>query len=53
MTKKEHIKKHKELHASLDELLADFITHTEKFPSQATIMELIDWSFEQTKNPTN
>ena len=52
MDKQEHIKRHKELHGKLDELIADFIRHTEKLPSKTTLMELMTWSFEQTTNPT-
>jgi len=51
MTKKEHIKIHKELHKNLDKLVADFVYHTAKRLSNTTILELIQWSFEQTKNP--
>uniref|UniRef100_A0A6M3LDQ7 Uncharacterized protein n=1 Tax=viral metagenome TaxID=1070528 RepID=A0A6M3LDQ7_9ZZZZ len=51
MNKKEHIKRHKELHKSLDELIADFITHTDKLPSSSSVMELMEWSYKQTKNP--
>ena len=47
-----HIQRHKELHSMLDELGADFIRHTNKLPSTTTLMELMSWSFEQTKNPT-
>lgn len=35
----------------LDELIADYIRHTDKRLSNSTLMELIEWSFEQTKNP--
>lgn len=52
MTKDEHIVKHKELHDSLDILVADMITHTEMFPSQITVLELITWSAAQTLDPT-
>ena len=52
MTKEEHIKRHKELHAALDELMADMITHTRMLPSQTTVMELARWANEQTINPT-
>jgi len=53
LTKKEHIKRHKELHGCLDELTADFIINTDRSLSDVSIMELIHWSYEQTKNPTN
>lgn len=50
------IKKHKErhvlLHECLDELLADFMKHTEKLPSKTPISDLMKWSYEETKNPT-
>lgn len=51
-TIEEHKQRHLELHKMLDELGADFIRHTDKLPSKSTIMELMTWSFEQTKNPT-
>ena len=47
----EHIQRHKELHQSLDELVADFITHTGKTPSRSTVMDLMKWSYEQTISP--
>lgn len=53
MTKKEHIQRHEELHNFFDELIADFIIHNpEKFLNNTTINELTEWSFYQTKNPT-
>lgn len=52
MDREEHIQKHKDLHRSLDELLADFITHTGELPSKSSIFELVEWSFEQSINPT-
>jgi len=51
MTPEEHIEIHKELHRKLDELLADFISHTEKLPSKTTLMEFLDWSYSQTIKP--
>lgn len=51
MTKVEHIKRHKELHEALDELFADFISDT-KGRTTSTIMELIEWSYKQTENPS-
>ena len=50
--KEEHLQRHLELHNMLDELSADFIRHTNKLPSNSTMMELMTWSFEQTKNPS-
>jgi hypothetical protein len=53
MNKKEHIKRHKMLHAMLDELLADCITHNRSFfPSKNTVMDLLEWSHQQTISPT-
>lgn len=52
MTREEHIERHKELHAALDELVADMITHSGKRPSQMTVYELMKWSGDQTRNPT-
>lgn len=52
LTEGEHRLRHKQLHKSLDELSADFINHTGKLLSETTIMELMIWSFEQTKNPS-
>ena len=49
---KNHKEMHEELHNSLDELLADFITHTGKVPSKTTVLELLEWSHEQTFKPT-
>ena len=52
MNKKEHKKRHIELHKMLDELVADMITHKKGFmPSSATVIELMQWSHEQTINP--
>ena len=45
-------KRHKLLHAHLDELLADFITDTGKLTSKTTVTELIEWSYVQTVCPT-
>lgn len=52
MDRDRHIKRHKELHGYLDELVADFIGHTGKLPSKTTIMELMEWSDGQTIEPS-
>ena len=52
MTREEHIQRHKELHKHFDELLADYLRHTNKLPSEMNVLELMTWSYEQTKNPT-
>ena len=48
----DHQARHKELHEHLDELLADFITHTKGMPSKNTILDLMRWSHEQTIAPS-
>jgi hypothetical protein len=53
MTYEEHKKRHQELHSAFDELLADFIYHTGKLPSGTTLMEFMDWSHQQTIDPTS
>jgi len=52
MTTEEHRLKHVSLHENLDELIADFISHTGKLPSKTNLIELIVWSLTQTKEPT-
>ncbi len=34
----------RQLHSSLDMLVADFINDTGRLPSQTTVMELMEWS---------
>lgn len=48
MDDKEHRGRHIALHKSLDELVADYIGETGNLPSQHTIFELMEWSYEQT-----
>jgi hypothetical protein len=50
----QHKAHHKTLHEHLDELAADYIWQNEKpkMLSNTTILELLNWSCEQTKNPT-
>ena len=45
-----HKRRHVFLHRMLDELLADWIEHTEGRPSEMD--RFLIWSCEQTKNPT-
>lgn len=52
MSIEDHKARHKELHECLDELVAGFITETERRPSKATVLELMKWSYSQTINPT-
>lgn len=51
MTDKKHQLRHQELHKAFDELLADFIGNTKRLPSKTTIMEFMEWSYQQTVNP--
>mgnify|MGYP001580647522 CR=1 FL=1 len=53
MTEAEHQQRHAELHRSLDELVTDFITHTKCLPSTTTVLELMQWSSEQTVSPSH
>ncbi len=52
MNKEEHKARHVELHKKFDELLADFIGHTDNLPSQTNLMTFMNWSHEQTIHPT-
>ena len=52
LTAEEHKKRHLELHHKLDELIADFINHTERLPSCTTLWEFMQWSYQQTIEPT-
>jgi hypothetical protein len=51
MDKEAHRQRHIELHRALDELLADFITHTGQRPSQTTLLQFLEWSHKQTVDP--
>jgi hypothetical protein len=53
MNQEEHKKRHEELHKALDELVADMIGQTTMLPSTTSVMDLMKWSNEQQKNPTN
>jgi hypothetical protein len=50
MTTREHIRKHKEWHKSLNELVDDFIDHVTDWilPSQISLIEFLEWSYSQT-----
>jgi len=52
MNNKDHKEVHHELHEALDELAADYMEHTGKLLSKTSVVELLEWSFEQTKDPT-
>lgn len=50
MDKKDHKKRHIELHQSLDELLADLFMNTQH-RTNSTIKDLMEWSYKQTLDP--
>ena len=53
MDPEKHKERHILLHRMLDELVADYITHTEKKPSSSTMLELMEWSAQQMRHPDN
>ncbi len=54
MTPEEHKQRHIELHKGFDELFADFIHHHPETTSflDCSIKEFMEWSYQQTLNPT-
>jgi len=52
MTRDEHIERHILLHRCLDELLADYLLQTDQLASDVTVMDLMQWSYQQTIDPT-
>ncbi len=54
MTPEEHKTKHKALHGNVDKLFADYISHHPKQINflQMPIKQLLDWSYNQTLEPT-
>jgi len=53
LTPEEHRERHQMLHKRLDELIADWIGQTKCLPSKNTVLELMTWSNEQCKKPTD
>lgn len=51
MDKIKHKKQHQELHKALDELAADYIIYTKKSLRDTNILELMEWSYQQTQSP--
>jgi hypothetical protein len=50
---KKHREHHIELHHAIDELVADFLWHNrKKHLGDTTVLELLQWSFDQTQKPT-
>lgn len=52
MDKQEHKERHVMLQKYLDEIVADFINHTEALPSQTSVLELMFWAAAEAKEPT-
>jgi archaellum component FlaC len=46
-----HKERHKMLHRYLDELVADFIIHTKKTLNETNLLEFMEWSSKQIKEP--
>jgi hypothetical protein len=52
MNAKEHRARHVALHASLDELAADYLTHNrDKRLGDTSVLQLLEWSHRQTIDP--
>lgn len=47
----EHKQRHVELHKAIDELSADYILHNPTAHLAGSILDLIEWSYGQTKDP--
>ena len=52
MTTDEHKACHVRLHKQLDELVADWITHVPKASINRPLIDFMQWSHEQTIEPT-
>jgi len=52
LTLDQHLERHVELHKMLDELVTDYINNTNNNLSNSSIMDLIQWSYSQTKPET-
>lgn len=50
--REQHKSRHAELHAALDELVAEWIRHTPCLPSQSSVLSLMEWSSKQVDCPT-
>ena len=53
LTKAMHKASHRDMHNSLDMLVAHWIASTGKRPSQATLLELMAWSGGQAECPNH
>lgn len=52
MNSTEHRQRHVELHQALDELVADYLAHTNRLPSRATVLDLMQWSAREKESPS-
>ncbi len=55
MTPEQHKQRHIELHAALDELVADYITHemTDRSVINSPLKVLLTWAYAQTQELTH
>ena len=53
MKESDHRKRHIKLHKFFDELVEDGIKYGGLLPSQATVLDLMRWSHDQTIKPTS
>lgn len=51
MDEKKHRQLHVKMHKTLDAVIADFMKHTDRLPSKTPIIELLEWSYQQTIQP--
>ena len=47
-----HQERHAELHSALDEIVAEYVTHNKCSLSETNVLQLINWSATQVKDPT-
>ena len=52
LTHEEAIEQHKGLHKSLDQLTACYLYTTQKSLDSTSVMDLMEWSYQQTINPS-
>ena len=50
--KQAHKETHLELHDKFSELVADYTSHTSHPLGKTTVLELLDWSCDQSRNPS-
>jgi len=52
MEHEEHKIRHQQLHNELDELVADMVMTTKMLPGSTTVLELMQWSYQQALDTT-